>query len=164
MRRVAGHAVSEWIEHAVAALMIALIVALMGRPAAVRTTIDVEKEGRVEELAALLGDRATRAEIERILLVASRFPPNDAATRSLADALSKCDMSGLADASRMQLARRLYAITVGDDLPRDRLAVMLNQIENDAIDARCSPIVIEAMVESARRVARTDPKPKKDWW
>jgi len=73
-------------------------------------------------------------------------------------------MSGLADASRMQLARRLYAITVGDDLPRDRLAVMLNQIENDAIDARCSPIVIEAMVESARRVARTDPKPKKDWW
>jgi len=73
-------------------------------------------------------------------------------------------MSGLSDSSRTQLARRLYAITAGDDLQGDRLAVMLDQIQNAGIEARCSPIVIESIVNSARRVARTDPNPRRDWW
>ena len=117
------------------------------------------------ELAALLGDRAAREpEIERLLPLVSRFPPNEDATRSLADALSKCDMSGLSDSSRAQLARRLYAITAGDDLQGDQLGLMLNQIQDAGIEARCSPIAIQSIVDSARRVARTDPKPRKDWW
>jgi hypothetical protein len=165
MRRVAGHRAFTWIEHAGAALAIALFVALLWRPAALRASIDGDKEGRVSELAALLGVRDTReAEIERILPVVSRFPPNEDATRSLADALSKCDMSGLAESNRAQLARRLYAITAGDDLQGDQLAVMLDQIQDAGIEARCSPIAIQAIVDSARRVARTDPKPRKDWW
>jgi hypothetical protein len=157
--------VSGWIEHAGAAIVIGVSVALLWRPPALRSSSDAEKEERVGELAGLLGQQAdSRAEIERILPAASRFPPNEQATRSLADALSMCNMSGLSESSRLLLARRLYAITAGDDLPRDRLLVMLNQIQNTAIDARCSPIVIDAMVGAAQRVARTDPKPRKDWW
>jgi len=157
--------VFAWIEHAGAALVIALFAALLWRPVALRSSIGSDKDGRVSELAALLGERVARgAEIERILPVVSRFPPNEDVTRSLADALSRCDMSGLSDASRTQLARRLYAITAGDDLQGDPLAVMLNQIEDAGIAARCSPIAIQAIVDSARRIARTDPKPRKDWW
>jgi hypothetical protein len=157
--------VFAWIEHAGAALVIAVFAVLLWRPAALRSSIDSDKEGRVGELAALLGDHAAReAEIERLLPLVSRFPPNEDATRSLADALSKCDMSGLSDSSRAQLARRLYAITAGDDLQGDRLAVMLNQIQDAGIEARCSPIAIQSIVDAARRVARTDPKPRKDWW
>jgi hypothetical protein len=40
--------------------------------------------------------------------------------------------------------------------------LMRDQIQNAAIDARCSPIVLESMVASARPVARTDPKPRND--
>ena len=165
MRRIVGHAVSAWIEHAGAAIVIGLILALLWRPPAPRPSTAADKEDRVGELASLLGEQVvTRDEIERILPAASRFPPNEEATRSLAGALSTCDMSQLSYSSRVLLARRLYAITAGDDLAREQLMLMLNQIQNAAIDARCSPIVIEAMVESARRVARTDPKPRKDWW
>jgi hypothetical protein len=154
-----------WVEHAGAALGIAVFAALLWRPAVLRPSIDSDKDGRVGELAALLGEAVARgAEIERILPVVSRFPPNEDATRSLAGALTRCDMSGLSDASRAQLARRLYAITAGDDLLGDQLAVMLNQIEDAAITARCSPIAIQGIVDSARRIARTDPKPRKDWW
>jgi hypothetical protein len=164
MRPVAGHALS-WIEHAGVAIVIAVIAALLWRPPVLRSSSDGVKEYRVGELAALLGEQvARRAEIERILPVASRFPPNEDATRSLADALSKCDMSRLSESSRQLLARRLYAITAGDDLQGDQLAVMLNQIQDAGIEARCSPIAIEAIVDSARRVARTEPKPRKDWW
>jgi hypothetical protein len=73
-------------------------------------------------------------------------------------------MSGLSESRRVEIARRIYAITTGDDLPRTRLAVMLDEIQDAAIRARCSPIVITEIVDSARRVARTDPKPRKDWW
>jgi len=157
--------VFAWIEHAGAALVIALFAALLWRPAALRSSIDSDKDRRVGELAALLGGGDGRAaDIERLLPVVSRFPPNEDATRSLADALSKCDMSGLSDTSRAQLARRLYAITAGDDLQGDQLALILNQIQDTGIEARCSPIAIQSMVDSARRVARTDPKPRKDWW
>jgi hypothetical protein len=154
-----------WFEHTLAAVVIAALLAVLWRPAAVGSTAGASTEERVGELAALLGERVTsRAEIERILPTASRFPPNDESTRSLADALGACDMSGLSESRRVEIARRIYAITTGDDLPRTRLAVMLDEIQDAAIRARCSPIVITEIVDSARRVARTDPKPRKDWW
>jgi hypothetical protein len=78
--------------------------------------------------------------------------------------LGACEMSSLPESKRMQLARRIYAITTGDDLSRDRLALILDEIQQTAIEARCSPIVIGALVDSARRVARTDPRPRSDWW
>jgi hypothetical protein len=156
---------SAWIAHAGAAVVIAALMVFLWRPAAVRSSTDIGREERIKELAARLGDPTPNpVEIERILPTASRFPPDEAATHSLANALSACGMSGLSESSRVTLARRLYAITTGGDLPRDRLAVILDQILDAAISARCSPIAIGAIVDSARRVARTDPKPRKDWW
>jgi hypothetical protein len=164
MKPAAGHT-RGWFEHSGAALVIAAIVTLLWRPAAVESSLEAEKEGRVGELAALLGEGAARrAEIERILPAATRFPPTEGATRSLAEALGACEMSSLPESKRMQLARRIYAITTGDDLSRDRLALILDEIQQTAIEARCSPIVIGALVDSARRVARTDPRPRSDWW
>jgi hypothetical protein len=78
------------------------------RPPAPRRSTAAEHEDRVEERAPLLGEPvARRAEIERILPAASRFPPNEEATRSLAGALSTYDMSQLSDSSRVLLAGRL---------------------------------------------------------
>jgi hypothetical protein len=174
MSRASGHAWvepscssrSSWLEHAGAAAIIALLVAVLWRPTALGSSpTNGDREDRVGELAALLGAPvANRAEVERILPTATRFPPNDDATRALAGALSACDMSGLSDARRAQLARHIYATTTGEDLPRDRLVVTLQEIQETAIEARCSPLVITAIVDSARRVARIDPKPRRDWW
>jgi len=148
----------------VAALVMTVLFAFLWRPPATAASIP-EKEDRVSELAMLLGERTPSQEaIERILPTVSRFPPNESATHSLADALSACEMSSLSESSRVQLARRIYATTMGGDMTRDRLAVIVNEIQETAIRARCSPIAITAIVDSARRVARTDPKPRRNWW
>jgi hypothetical protein len=152
-----------WVEHVVAAMVMAALVVFLWRPATAASI--PEKEDRVGEMAALLGEHTPSPDaIERILPTVSRFPPSESATRSLADALSACDMSSLSESSRVQLARRIYATTMGGDMTRDRLAVILNEIQDEAIRARCSPIAITAIVDSARRVARTDPKPRRNWW
>jgi hypothetical protein len=73
-------------------------------------------------------------------------------------------MSTLSELKRLQLAGHICAITTGGDLPRDQLALMLRHVQQAAIDARCSPVVVTAIVESVGRVARSDPKPRRDWW
>ena len=113
----------------------------------------------------MLGEPVVRsAAIERVLPSATPFPPSTEATRTLADALAECGMSTLSEAKRVQFARFVYAITTGADLPRAQLDVWLGEIQQTVIDARCSPVVVSAIVNSARRIARTEPNPRRDWW
>ena len=163
MKGSAGHE-KTWVEQVAAAIVVAALFGLLWRPAASLASSGDQAE-RVAELAALLGDRApASAAIERILPAATRFPPSAEASHSLAAALAACGMSDVSEPRRVQLARVIYAITTGGDLSRDRLTQMLEEIQETAIDARCSPLVIAAIVDAAHRVARSDPKPRRDWW
>ena len=165
MTHAPGHAGSAWLEHAGPAVVIGALFAVLWQPGVVVSAVNEQREGRIGELAALLGEPVSRpAEIERILPAATPFPPNAEATRSLAEALAACGMSALSEPTRLQLARRVYAITTGGDLLRNQLELTLREIQQTAIDARCSPIVVTAIVDSARRVARCEPNPRRDWW
>jgi hypothetical protein len=153
-----------WIEHAGPAIVVVVLAAQLMRPAVVTPTFTEQTDGRIAELAAVFGDSvAGSAEIERILTRVT-FPPSADAAHSLAEALAACEMSALSEPKRLQLAGHIYAITTGGDLPRDHVTLMLRQIQQAAIDARCSPVVVSAIVESVGRAARTDPKPRRDWW
>jgi hypothetical protein len=159
-----GHAVFACLDHAGPAIVVLVLAGQLLRPAVVTPTFTVQGNGPVAELAAVFGDSVARsAEIERILTTVT-FPPSADAAHSLAEALAACGMSALSEPRRLQLAGHIYATTTGGDLPRDRLALMLRQIQQAAIDARCSPVVVTAIVESVGRAARSDPKPRRDWW
>jgi hypothetical protein len=82
----------------------------------------------------------------------------------LADGLITCGMASLGDADRTELARHLYAITAGGDRIATTAAVTIEAMTHTVRQTKCDPGTISAIADAARRVARQDPKPRRDWW
>jgi hypothetical protein len=117
------------------------------------------------ELAALMG--APQPERDRIAATVkswSRFPPEEEAGQMLWRALAACSMTNRPEAQRVDLALRLYAITNGTNVPDRDLAATLTAYRRAAAEARCSPQAAVDLENALTRIARTDPRPRADWW
>jgi hypothetical protein len=159
----ASHLASDWLTHAAAAAaMIVTLVAVprLGVPMAGRS-----QERGIAELASLMSASSpSRDRIDENIRSWSRFPPKEELGRTLSMALASCPMPGVPDAQRLELARRLYAITNGTDVSETRLAGTLAAFEAAAGQAGCAPRVTLDLLEAVRETARTDPRPRADWW
>ena len=144
---------------AIAALAIAL-----WQPAA-ETAPSREQELMMDDLAAVLGSRASSADdVDNRLRVFGRFPPDQAASRALANALIACGTTTLDERQRKELARQLFRVTVIGDSRAESVPAALRGIQQAVAATGCSPATIDAIVQAARAVARTDPNPRRDWW
>jgi hypothetical protein len=154
---------ARW-EHVAPILVIAALFITLWRPAPGASARTPEQEGKIVELAALLGTpQSSPADIERRLLSFSQFPPDPTASRALAKALVTCDTTSLGAAQRAGLAQQLYAITTPGDGLADAIPGALAGIQEAAIRTRCAPLVIESLMTAARGVARSDPSRRRDW-
>jgi len=160
-----SHLTSGWLTHVVAASSIVVLVSLLGVPSTDAPAVQRGQERGVAELASLLAaQQPKRDRIEENVRSWSRFPPGGGTDRRLAGALASCTMSSRPDAERVDLARRLYAITNGTDVSDDELAGTLAAFRRAAAAARCAPRATADLTNVLRRVARSDPRPRTDWW
>jgi hypothetical protein len=123
------------------------------------------QERAATELAVLMAaPRPERDQIAATIRSWSRFPPEEDAGSMLSNALAACSMSSRPEAERVDLALRLYAITNGTNVPADDLSATLQAYRRAAAAAPCSPQVAADLEAALTRIARTDPRPRADWW
>ena len=123
------------------------------------------QERAATELAALMAaPRPERDQIAATIKSWSRFPPEEDAGPMLANALAACSMSSRSEAERVDLALRLYAITNGTNVPADDLSATVQAYRRAAADAHCTPQAATDLENALTRIARTDPRPRADWW
>jgi hypothetical protein len=154
-----------WWEHALAAgVVVALFIALW-KPTTGPLEDPAERARKLDALVSLLADPATSAVgIEQQLAALGPYPPDTSAARALADALIACKPSALSASARQQLVEQLYAITVQtNDDPRVVTRALVEMPES-LNSAACSPPSMDAVMSAARRVATTEPNPRRDWW
>ena len=96
-------------------VVIAAFAIALWQPAA-ETAPSREQELMMDDLAAVLGSRASSADdIDNRLRSFGRFPPDRAASRAVANALIACGTTTLDERQRKGLARQLFRITdIGD--------------------------------------------------
>jgi hypothetical protein len=154
---------SGWVAHVAAAASVGVLL-LLAVPRAVPAVARSQARG-VAELADLLAaSQPERARIEENVRSWSRFPPEEGAGRMLADALAACSFAGRPDTQRVELARRVYAITNGSDVSDAELADTRSAFRQAAAEARCPPQAAVDLENALTRTARTDPRPRADWW
>jgi hypothetical protein len=159
-----AHLTSGWLVHAVAASCVAVLLAFLAAPGAVPAVPPAQARG-VAELAALLAaPNPDRLRIEENVRSWSRFPPEESTGRRLAETLAACSLASRPEAQRLDLARRVYAITNGSGLSDAELAATLSAFRQAAAAARCSPQTTVDLEHALSREARTDPRPRADWW
>lgn len=150
--------------HVVPMIVIAAIAVVLWRPATWTMSNDNER-AKIADLAALLGSRPAGAQaIDDRVRSFGPFPPEEQASRSLAEALVTCDTAKLDDSQRAQLAQHIYGVTVTADDRVEAIPAALLGIQQSAAAAGCSPPTVDALINAARAVARTDPNPRRDWW
>ena len=158
------HVTSGWLAHAVAASCVAVLLALLAAPGAVPAVPPAQSRG-VAELAALLAaPHPEWLRLEENVRSWSRFPPGESAGRRLAEALAACSFASRPEVQRIDLARRVYAITNGSGVSGPELAATLSAFRQAAAAARCSPQTTIDLERALSREARTDPRPRADWW
>jgi len=151
----------EWL---VSVFVVAAVFITLWRPASAVATPTSKQDRRISALTLVLGEpHASAAAIDEHLRRASRFQPDPQASRALAEALAVCDTAMLDDSARIELARRLYAITTGDDLESAQRSA-LHDIQQTLVATHCSPEATDAVMNAAWKVARTDPNRRRDWW
>lgn len=145
-------------------VVVALVIGLW-RPVYDSATPTAEQEAKIADLAQLLASPSSTADaIDERLRSFGPFPPDVAASRTLAESLIACRTARLADSERMPLARTLYAITVQNDTNANTIPGALAQILQAATASRCDPATLDRLMNAARDVARADPNPRRDWW
>jgi len=129
------------------------------------STFKERDDRNVRSLAALLRDPGLRASrLEERLRELGSFPPDASAAHMLADGLITCGIASLGDADRTELARHLYAITAGGDRIATTSSGTIAAMRHTVGQTNCDPGTVDAIANAARRVARQDPNPRRDWW
>lgn len=159
-----AHLTSGWLTHAVAASCVAAPLALLNAPAAVPAVAASQERGIAELAALLAAPDPEPLRIEENVRSWSLFPPADDAGRQLATALSACSFANRSDAQRLDLARRVYAITNGTGISAPELAATVAAFREAAGAALCSPQSRDDIDRLLRVEARRDPRPRADWW
>lgn len=155
---------SGWLPNLAAAAAVATMVVVLDAQQP-QPPLPPGQERAAQELAALLG----APHPERDLIAAtvkswSRFPPGEDTGQLLWPALAGCSMSSRSDAQRVDLALRLYAITNGTNVSDRDLAATQQAYRRAAIQAGCPPQAVVRLQTALARTARTDPRPRADWW
>jgi len=159
-----SHLTSGWLPHLVAGSCVAVLVVLFAAPQSVPPVMASQARG-VAELAALLAAaQPEAARIDENLRSWPRFPPAEDTGRLLSGALAACSLASRSETQRLDLARRVYAITNGSAVSDADLAATLDSFRGAAAAARCAPARAVDIEQSLRRAARTDPRPRADWW
>jgi hypothetical protein len=159
-----AHLTSGWLTHAVAASCVAAPLALLNVPAAVPAVAASQERGVVELAALLAAPDPEPLRIEENVRSWSLFPPEGAAGRTLATALASCSFANRSDAQRIDLARRVYAITNGSSVSAPELAATVAAFREAAGAALCSAQSRDDIDRLLRVEARRDPRPRADWW
>ena len=155
---------SGWLPNLAAAVAVATMVVLLDAPYP-QPPLPPGQERAVTELAALLA--APRPERDRIAATVSswsRFPPEKNTGQLLWPALAACSMSSRSQAQRVDLALRLYAITNGTNVSDRDLAGTEQAYGRAVVEAGCPPQAAARLQAALARTARTDPRPRADWW
>lgn len=157
-----SHLTSGWLPHVVAAVSVAIVLTALATPRAVSTLRPGQARGAAELAAEMAAPDPMR--IAENIRSWTLFPPDEQAGRMLSAALAACPLKGRSDAQRVELAERLYAITNGSALSGAALDRTLDAFRRAAAASRCDPLAIDTLISALRQVARTDPRPRADWW
>jgi hypothetical protein len=154
-----------WWEHALSAGVVAVLFIALWKPTTGALEDPAERARKLESLTTLLADPAvSAASLERQLAALGPYPPEAQAARALADALVACKPSALTPPARQRLVEQLYVITVPiNDDPRVVTRALV-EMPHSLNSSGCPPSSMDAVLSAARRVATTEPNPRRDWW
>ena len=153
----------QWSEIALSIGVVAILIIALWRPDQAAPATH-RPDRLINELANLLGAPSrSAAEIDKRLGAFSRFPPDPRASRALAEALVMCTTTMLGGLERRQLAQQLYVITEQSTDADHATTVRVIDLQR-MLGGVCSATAIGSLGDAARRVARTDPSPRRDWW